>query len=116
MFPKLGYLPPPPPPPFPKLKASATLSFVSALETTFLLIFLFELYLRIRPCSHYDEQDYPDKYLLRFSSIDTVVFVSCVLCVCELFVYYYYYLFAMSLMYVKINVIIVSQENGINND
>ena len=59
----------------------------------------------------------PDKYLLRFSSIDTVVFVSCVLCVCELFVYfYYYYLFAMSLMYVKINVIIVSQENEINND
>ena len=61
----------------------------------------------------------PDKYLLRFSSIDTVVFVSCVLCVCELFVYYYYnyyYLFAMLLMYVKINVIIVSQENEINND
>ena len=62
----------------------------------------------------------PDKYLLRFSSIDTVV-VSCVLCVCELFVYYYYYyyyyyLFAMSIMYVKINVIIVSQENEINND
>ena len=62
----------------------------------------------------------PNKYLLRFSSIDTVVFVSCVLCVCvcELFVYYYYnyYLFAMLLMYVKINVIIVSQENEINND
>ena len=30
--------------------------------------------------------------------------------------YYYYYLFAKSLMYVKINVIIVSQENEINND
>ena len=57
----------------------------------------------------------PDKYLLRFSSIDTVVFVSCVLCVCELSVYYYHYLFAMSLMYVKI-VIIVIQENEINND
>ena len=42
----------------------------------------------------------------------------CAVRVCLLFVYYYYcyYLFAMSLMYVKINVIIVSQENEINND
>ena len=50
-----------------------------------------------------------EKYLLRFSSIDTVVVCRvCCACVCELFV--------MSVMYVKINVIIVRQEIEINSD
>ena len=61
-----------------------------------------------------------DKYLLRFSSIDTVVVCRvCCACVCELFfvllfiiiiiLLLFFVLFAMSVMYVKINVIIVRQ-------
>ena len=54
----------------------------------------------------------PDKYLLRFSSIDTVVVCRvCCACVCELFVYYFLKKIVMSVMYAKINVIIVRQEN-----
>ena len=51
-----------------------------------------------------------DKYLLRFSSIDTVV-VCRVCCV-----YYFLKKLVMSVMYVKINVIIVRQEIEINSD
>ena len=59
----------------------------------------------------------PDKYLLRFSSIDTVVVCRvCCACVCELFVYYFLKKIVMSVMYVKINVIIVRQEIEINSD
>ena len=58
-----------------------------------------------------------DKYLLRFSSIDTVVVCRvCCACVCELFVYYFLKKIVMSVMYVKINVIIVRQEIEINSD
>ena len=58
-----------------------------------------------------------DKYLLRFSSIDTVVVCSvCCACVCELFVYYFFLKIVMSVMYVKINVIVVRQEIEINSD
>ena len=57
-----------------------------------------------------------DKYLLRFSSIDTVVVCRvCCACVCELFVYYLLKI-VMSVGYVKINVIIVRQEIEINSD
>ena len=57
-----------------------------------------------------------DKYLLRFSSIDTVVVCRvCCACVCELFVHYFLKI-VMSVMYVKINVIIVGQEIEINSD
>ena len=57
-----------------------------------------------------------DKYLLRFSSINAVVVcrVWCA-CVCELFVYYLLKS-VMSIVYVKINVIIVRQEIEINSD
>ena len=41
--------------------------------------------------------------------------MSCVLCVRELFVYYFLKI-VMSVMYVKINVIIVRQEIEINSD
>ena len=58
-----------------------------------------------------------DKYLLRFSSIDTVVVCRvCCACVCELFVYYFLKKIVMSVMYVKINVIVVRQEIEINSD
>ena len=58
-----------------------------------------------------------DKYLLRFSSIDTVVVCRvCCACVCELFVYYFFQKIVMSVMYVNINIIIVRQENEINSD
>ena len=58
-----------------------------------------------------------DKYLLRFSSIDTVVVCRvCCACVCELFVYPFLKKIVMSVMYVKINVIIVQQETEINSD
>ena len=58
-----------------------------------------------------------DKYLLRFSSIDTVVVCRvCCACVCELFVYYVFKKIVMSVMYVKINVIVVRQEIEINSD
>ena len=58
----------------------------------------------------------PDKYLLRISSIDTVVVCRvCCACVFELFVYYFLKI-VMSVMYVKINVIIVGQEIEINSD
>ena len=58
-----------------------------------------------------------DKYLLRFSSIDTVVVCRvCCACVCELFVYYFFKKIVMSVMYVKINVIVVRQEIEINSD
>ena len=57
-----------------------------------------------------------DKYLLRFSSIDTVIVCRvCCACVCELFVYYFLKI-VMSVMYVKINVIIVRQEIEMNSD
>ena len=52
-----------------------------------------------------------DKYLLRFSSIDTVVVCS-VWVICVLF----FKKIVMSVMYVKINVIIVRQEIEINSD
>ena len=56
-----------------------------------------------------------DKYLLRFSSIDTLVVCRvCCACVCELFVYHLK--IVMSVMYVKINVIIVRQETEIISD
>ena len=57
-----------------------------------------------------------DKYLLRFSSIDTVV-VCRVCCAC-MWVICVSFLkkIVMSLMYVKINVIIVRQETEINSD
>ena len=53
-----------------------------------------------------------DKYLLRFSSIDTVVVCRvCCACVCELFVYYlfiYYFIFFISLfIYFNCNVMSV---------
>ena len=53
-----------------------------------------------------------DKSLLRFSSIDTVV---CAVRACELFVYCFLQI-VMSVMYVKVNVIIVRQEIEINSD
>ena len=57
-----------------------------------------------------------DKYLLRFSSIDTgVVCRVWRACVCELFVYFFLKI-VMSLMYVIINVIILRQEIEINSD
>ena len=59
----------------------------------------------------------PDKYLLRISSIATVVVCRvCCACECELFVYYFFFKLVMSVMYVKINVIIVRQEIEINSD
>ena len=58
-----------------------------------------------------------DKYLLRFSSIDTLVVCRvCCACVCELFVYHFFKKIVMSVMYVKTNVIIVRQETEINSD
>ena len=57
-----------------------------------------------------------DKYLLRFSGIHTVIVCRvCCACVCELFVYYFLKI-VMSVMYVKINVIIVRKEIKINSD
>ena len=56
------------------------------------------------------------QYLLRFSSIDTVVVCRvCCACVCESFVYCFLQI-VMSVMYVKINVIVVRQEIEINSD
>ena len=51
-----------------------------------------------------------------FSNINTVVVCRvCCECVCELFVYYLLKI-VMSVVYVKVNVIIVRQEIEINSD
>ena len=56
-------------------------------------------------------------YGVQGSSIDTVVVCRvCCACVCELFVYYVFKKIVMSVMYVKINVIVVRQEIEINSD
>ena len=56
-----------------------------------------------------------NKYLLRLSSIDTVV-VSCVLCMRMWVICVSSLKVVMSVMYVKVNVNIVRQEIEINND